>query len=157
VSVSPERTSQDRSGRAGQPGGEGDRGDHDRLGGQDLAAARRGGERGADQAAPVLGGDEHRSYHERHDQPGEHPGDAGVGGPAAARGVPHGGRDVTRSLHRKDPPGLAVPAGQGVVRGAGAEILAVPLAAGPGPGHGDVVEDSGGEGDAGVLVCHHVW
>ena len=71
-----------------------------------------GGERGADQAAPVLGGNEHRRDHERHDQPGKHPGDAGVGGPAAARGVPHGGRDVTRSLHREDPASLAVPAGQ---------------------------------------------
>jgi len=59
---------QDRGRRAGQPGGEGDGAEDDGLGGQGPAASRAGGERGADQAAPVLGGHELRADHQHRDQ-----------------------------------------------------------------------------------------
>ena len=58
----------DRDRGRDQPGRERDRGQHDGLGGQHPAAARAGGERGADQAAPVLRGDEHDADHHHGDQ-----------------------------------------------------------------------------------------
>jgi hypothetical protein len=74
-----------RGGGGDQPGHEGDRADHDGLGGQHPAPARARGQRDADQAPPVLGGDEHRRDHDHRDQPGERADEVCViGGPPPA-------------------------------------------------------------------------
>jgi hypothetical protein len=57
-----------------QPGGETGGADHDGLGGQQPTAVGRGGQRDADQPAPVLAGDEDRGHHDQRDQPEERPG-----------------------------------------------------------------------------------
>jgi hypothetical protein len=74
----------DRDDRGGQPGRERDRRDHDGLGGQDAAAPGGRGQGCADQAAPVLGGHEHRPDDDDHDQPGERAHEVILDGPAVA-------------------------------------------------------------------------
>ena len=111
------RADGEREGGGDQAGDEADRADHDGLGGKQPAAARRGGQRDADQPAPVLGGDEHRGHHDQRDQPEERP----VQRPleetsASAVLAPDGGADVAGTGHGDRAGALAERAGQSGAR-----------------------------------------
>ena len=122
----------DHDGGAGQPCREGERADHDGLRRQDPDAPRARGQGDADQAAPVLGGDEHRPHNDHHDQPGERAREGlGDGGAHALRA--HGRRDVAGAAHRERAADLVEPAelpGRQRANG-GSDIGTGPPVAGP--------------------------
>jgi hypothetical protein len=139
----------DHHGGANQSGQGGDGAAHDGLGGQDPAAPRAGRQGGADQAPPVLGGDEHHPDDDHHDQPGERAHQGLGDGGAKARRAGHGRRDVAGPGHGEPTAGLVEPATLQRGRVAGAtDVLAGPCLAGPGALPGEVVEGGGGLGGA---------
>ena len=79
-----------RDGGGNQSDDEGHRADHEGLRGQDPASAGTCGERGADEAPPILGRDEQRRENDRHDEPGERADERVLDGLAES----HGRRDV---------------------------------------------------------------
>ena len=124
-------------------------GQHDRLGGQHPAAPRAGGERGADQPAPVLGGHEHDADHHQDDQPDERARQGLLDSAQAAAAAVRG--DVARPGHGELAAGLGEPLrrrGQGVVRRALDGLAGPPPRRGRGPAAllGHVVEGPGGQG-----------
>src|SRR5262245_60302077 len=135
----------DGEGGGDQPGDEGNRRDHDGLGRQHLAAARAGGQRGADQAAPVFGGDELGRHHDHRDKPGERA-DEGALDP----GTVHDRRDVARPGDGEPAAGLLNPCRTVVALPIGVSAAPYRVAtphSGSRAAQADVIDDCGGLGE----------
>jgi hypothetical protein len=139
-----------------QPGGETGGADHDGLGGQQPTAVGRGGQRDADQPAPVLAGDEDRGHHDQRDQPEERPGQRPLPGDDIS-GVPGVGTDVSRAGHGDRAGALAKRAGQRpgqpTWRKTPVAVVALPAGGAAAKGPACSVEFSRGQGGPATTIA----